>query len=90
MTTYVPGIVEVRLQDAPSVTLAVMAMEEVGQLTVRPVLGLTVEAIVMPPAKLKVLVRLSDNAVPMDPELKLTGVPPDTEKSPTWTTELLV
>lgn len=82
MTKYVPRIVEPRVQEAPSVTLAVIAVVEVGQVTARPALGLTVEAIVMLPAKLKVLVKLTEITMPLAPELKLTGVPMDIEKSP--------
>ncbi len=59
-----------------------------GQVTVRPVVGLTTELRATVPAKLKVLVRLTETAAPAAPELKLTGVPTLTVKSPKWTIEL--
>ena len=40
------------------------------------------------PAKLKVLVRLTDIAEPVAPELKFTGLPIDIVKSPTCETKL--
>ncbi len=54
-----------------------------GQVTVKPVDGLTTELRLTLPTKLKVLVRVTDIAAPVAPELKLTGVPADIVKSPT-------
>ncbi len=68
--------------------MAVMLVAVAGQLTVRPVVGLTTEERLTEPAKLKVLVRLTETAAPAAPELKFTGVPTEMVKSPTWTTEL--
>ena len=82
-----PSVVELRVQDAPTVMLAVMLTGVLGQLTVRPVLGITTGARVMLPAKLKVLVRAMDMLAPPAPELKLTGVTTDSWKSPTCTAE---
>ncbi len=78
---------EARAQDAEAVALAVRVMAEARHVTVKPVVGMTTEPRPTVPAKLKVLVRLTDMAVPVAPELKLTGVPTDIAKSPTWTTE---
>ncbi len=87
VTRYVPTVVELSVQDAEAVALAVRLVAVAGQVTVRPVVGLTTEVRLTVPAKLKVLVRLTDIAVPVAPELKLTGVPTDIVKSPTWTIE---
>jgi hypothetical protein len=57
-----------------------------GQVTVNPVTGLVTAVRVTVPAKLNVLVRLTDIAEPVAPELKLTGVVVEMVKSPTWTT----
>ncbi len=54
-----------------------------GQLTVKPEVGLTTELRLTLPTKLKVLVRLTEIAAPVAPELKLTGVPTEMVKSPT-------
>ncbi len=83
VTRYVPGVVELRVQEADAVALAVILVAVAGQVTVRPVVGLTTEVRVTLPAKLKVLVRLTAIAAPVAPELKLTGVPADIVKSPT-------
>ena len=40
------------------------------------------------PAKLNVLVKLTDITEPVAPELKFTGLPTEIEKSPTWETKL--
>ncbi len=58
-----------------------------GQVTVSPVVGLVTAVRLTIPAKLKVLVRVTDIAAPVAPLLKLTGVPTDIVKSPTWTIE---
>src|SRR5260370_41961573 len=58
-----------------------------GHVTVNPVAGLVTGVRVTVPAKLKVLVRLTDIAEPVAPELKFTGLPTEIVKSPTWTVE---
>ncbi len=83
VTRYVPTVVELSVQDAEAVALAVRLVAVAGQVTVRPVVGLTTEVRLTVPAKLKVLVRLTEMAAPVAPELKLTGVPTDIVKSPT-------
>ncbi len=88
MTRYVPGVVEVKVQDAGEVALAVSVTAVAGQVTVKPVVGLTIELRLTVPPKLKVLVRLTEIAAPVAPELKFTGVPTEIVKSPTCTTEL--
>ncbi len=87
MTRYVPAVVELRVHDEDTVALAVMLTAVAGHVTVRPVVGLTTEVRATLPAKLNMLVRLTDTAAPVAPELKLTGVPAEIVKSPTWTTE---
>ncbi len=87
VTRYVPGVVELKVQDDDAVALAVRLVAVAGQVTVRPVAGLTTEVSVTLPAKLKVLVRLTEIAAPVAPELKFTGVPTEIVKSPTCTTE---
>ena len=57
-------------------------------MTVNPVAGLVTGVRVTVPAKLNVLVKLTDIANPVAPELKLTGVPTLIVKLPTWTVEL--
>lgn len=59
-----------------------------GQATVSPEVGLTTEVRPTVPEKLNVLVRLTEIAAPVAPELKLTGVPTVIVKSPTWTVTL--
>jgi hypothetical protein len=59
-----------------------------GQVTVRPVAGLTTEVRLMVPAKLSVLVRETEMAEPGAPELKFTGVLAEIVKSPTRETKL--
>jgi len=51
--------------------------------TVKPVAGLVTGVRVTVPAKLKVLVRLTDIAEPVAPELKFTELLTDIVKSPT-------
>ncbi len=88
MTPYVPRAAELRVQDAPAVTLAVRLVAVTGQLTVRPVVGLVTELRATVPAKLNVLVILTEIATPVAPVLKFTGVPTEMEKSPTWLTNV--
>ncbi len=59
-----------------------------GQVTVRPVVGLATADNATVPAKLLTLVSETEIAVPVAPELKLTGVPTLIVKSPTCTIEL--
>ena len=54
-----------------------------GHVTVKPVTGLVTGVRVTVPAKLNVLVRLTDIAEPVAPELKFTGLPTEMVKSPT-------
>ncbi len=63
--------------------MAVKLVAVAGQVTVRPVVGLTTELRLTLPAKLNVLVRLTEMAAPVAPELKFTGVATEIVKSPT-------
>ena len=81
-------MVEARVHDAVTVALAVIAVAVVGQVTVRPVVGVTAEVRLMLPAKLNVLVRVTVIAEPVAPLLKLTGDDTDSVNCPTWTVEL--
>ncbi len=83
VTRYVPAVVELNVQDAETVALAVMLTAVAGHVTVSPVVGLTTEEKAIVPAKLFTLVKDTDIAAPVAPELKLTGVPADIVKSPT-------
>ncbi len=65
------------------VALPVSATAVPGHETVRPVTGLTREESITLPAKLKVLVRTTETAALLAPELKSTGVPAERLKSPT-------
>ncbi len=71
------------MQDAGVVALAVRVTAVAGQVTVSPVVGLTTDESATVPAKLKVLVRLTEIAEPVAPVLKLTGEPTLIVKSPT-------
>ena len=71
-----------RVHDAATVAFAVM-LTGAGQVTVKPVAGLVTGVRVTIPAKLNVLVRETDIAEPVAPELKLTGVPTLIVKLPT-------
>ena len=82
VTPYVPAVVEVRVQEAATVALAVM-VTGAGQVTVNPVAGLVTGVRATVPAKLNVLVRETEMAEPVAPELKLTGVLTIIVKSPT-------
>ena len=70
-----------------TVALAVMVCAVVGQVTVRPVAGVTADVRLILPAKLNVLVSVTVIAVPVAPLLKLTGEDTESVKSPTWTVE---
>ncbi len=63
--------------------LAAILAAVAGQATARPRVGLTTDVKLTVPAKLNVLVRLTEIATPVPPELKLIGVPTLTVKSPT-------
>ena len=71
-----------RVHDAATVALAVI-LTGAGHVTVNPVTGLVTAARLTVPAKLNVLVRETEIAEPVAPELKLTGVPTLIVKSPT-------
>ena len=83
-------MVEVRLHDAVAVPLGVRLVAVEGQVTARPVAGLTTLLRFTVPAKLKVLARDTGMDVPVVPELKLTSVPTEMVKSPTCATPLIV
>ena len=74
------------MQEAATVAFAVM-LTGTGQVTVSPVVGLVTGVRLTVPAKLNVLVRETDIAEPVAPELKFTGLPTEIVKSPTWTVE---
>ncbi len=63
-----------------------MATAVTGHVIVRPAGAVPVR--VIDPTKLNVLVRETDIAEPVAPELKFTGLPTEIEKSPTWETKL--
>ena len=77
-----PAVVEASEQEAATVALAVI-LTGAGQVTVSPVAGLVTGVRVTVPAKLNVLVKLTDIDEPVAPELKLTGVPTLIVKLPT-------
>ncbi len=83
VTRYVPAVVELKVQEAETVALAVILVAVAGQVTVSPVVGLVTALRLTVPAKLNVLVRLTEIAAPVAPVLKLTGVPTLMVKSPT-------
>ena len=87
VTPYVPAVVDDRVHEAATVAFAVI-LTGAEQVTVKPVTGLVTAARLTVPAKLKVLVKLTDIAEPVAPELKFTGEPTVIVKLPTWTTEL--
>jgi hypothetical protein len=87
VTPYVLAVVDVMVHEAATVAFAVM-VTGAGQVTVKPVVGLVTAARVIVPAKLNVLVRETEIAEPVAPELKSTGVPAEIVKSPTWETKL--
>ena len=79
-------MVEASEQEAATVAFAVM-LTGAGQVTVKPVAGLVTAVRVTVPAKLNVLVRETEIAEPVAPELKLTGLPTLIVKLPTWTVD---
>ena len=81
-------MVDARVHDAVTVALAVILVAVVGQVTVRPVAGLTADARLMLPAKFWTLVIVTVIAEPVAPLLRLTGLVTESVKSPTWTVEL--
>ena len=82
VTPYVPAVVETKVHEAATVAFAVM-LTGAGQVTVNPVTGLVTSARLTVPAKLNVLVRETEIAEPVAPELKLTGLPTLIVKLPT-------
>ena len=86
VTPYVPAVVDDRVHEAATVAFAVI-LTGAEQVTVKPVTGLVTAARLTVPAKLKVLVKLTDIAEPVAPELKFTGLPMLIVKLPTWTVE---
>ena len=86
VTPYVPAVVDDRVHEAATVAFAVM-LTGAGQVTVSPVTGLVTAARLTVPAKLKVLVKLTEIAEPVTPELKFIGLPTLIVKLPTWTVE---
>jgi len=87
VTPYVPAVVELKVQEAATVAFAVI-LTGAGHVTVNPVAGLVTGVRVTVPAKLNVLVKETEMADPVAPELKFTGLPTEMVKSPTWTVEL--
>ena len=83
VATYVPAVVESRLQRAFTVALAVRLTAFAGQVTVRPVVGLTEEESLIEPEKSYVLVSVTLMAEPVAPVLKSTGELVEIVKSPT-------
>jgi len=75
------------VHDAATVEFAVTPTGA-GQVTVNPVAGLVTGVRATVPTKLNVLVRETDIAEPVAPELKLTGEPTLIVKLPTWTVAL--
>jgi hypothetical protein len=86
VTPYVPAVVELKAHEAMTVAFAVI-LTGAGHVTVNPVAGLATAVRVTAPAKLKVLVKLTEIEEPVAPELKFIGLPTLIVKSPTWTTE---
>jgi len=80
-------VVELKVHEAATVAFAAM-LTGAGHVTVNPVAGLVTGVSATVPAKLNVLVKLTDIAEPVAPELKLTGVPTLIVKLPTCTVEL--
>jgi len=78
----VPATVEDSEQEAATVAFAVI-LTGAGHVTVNPVAGLVTGVRAIVPAKLNVLVRETEMAEPVAPELKFTGLPTLIVKSPT-------
>ena len=70
------------MHEAATVALAVI-LTGAGHVTVNPVAGLVTGVRATVPAKLNVLVRETEIAAPVAPELMLTGEPTLMVKSPT-------
>ena len=83
-------MVELRVQEADVVALAVRLAGVDGQVTTSPVAGLVRGLRLTAPAKLNVLANVTDIEAPVAPELKLTGPSSLVVKSPTWTTVVAV
>ena len=75
------------MHEAATVAFAVM-LTGAGQVTVKPVTGLVTGVRATVPAKLNVLVRETEIAEPVAPELKFTGEPTLIVKLPTWTVDV--
>ena len=76
------------MHEAATVALAVI-LTGAGQATVNPVAGLMTGVRATVPAKLNVLVKLTDIDEPVAPELKFTGLPTEMVKSPTCEMKLV-
>ena len=85
---YMLDVVELREQSAEEVPLGASATEVVGQLIVNPE-GVEEAINDTPPAKLKLLDRVTFREMPVCPILKFL-LPTLTVKSPTWTVPLAV
>ena len=70
------------MHDAATVAFAVI-LTGAGHVTANPVAGLVTGVRATVPAKLNVLVKLTDIDEPVAPELKFTGLPTEMVKSPT-------
>jgi hypothetical protein len=81
LTLYVPAVVELNVHEAATVAFAVI-LTGAGHETVKPA-GLTIGVRPLVPAKLNVLVSVTEIEDPVAPELKFTGVTVEMEKSPT-------
>ena len=75
------------MQEAVTVAFAVI-LTGAGHVTVSPVAGLVTGVRATVPAKLNVLVRETEMAEPVAPELKFTGLPTLIVKLPTCETKL--
>ena len=76
------------MQETATVAFAVI-LTGAGHVTVSPVAGLVTGVRVTVPAKLNVLVKLTDIEEPVAPELKLTGLLSEMVKSPTCEMKLV-
>lgn len=85
VTRYVPAVAEFSVQADGTVAFALILTGLAGQVTPRPLLGLTTAESPIVPAKLLVLVSEMETAAPVAPELKFTGVTSTMVKSPTCT-----
>jgi hypothetical protein len=80
--------VDESVHEAAAVAFAVI-LTGAGHVTVNPVAGLDTAVRLIAPAKLNVLVKLTDIDEPVAPELKFTGLPTLRVKSPTWEMKLV-